>query len=220
MAIVIYGDALNNMPDAIFEFADYLLRNKSKKLEIVIDGKKIVGEPVVSSNIHYMYEDFQVFQDRLSYTFHYNHQKIELSVQLYENDSNYYRMFAYTKCNGIVGMAFSINLTRNRMSDGSYKLGNQLKFSERIPVDEEMASFIRKRKQEVLVDFLDNLGLNVTAKNEVIFGKFDPNAANRKTAFIGTSDKQLLHDFVMVALIKGHYMGNKGYALDFLPSIK
>lgn len=141
-----------------------------------------------------MYKDFQVFRDRLSYTFNYNHQKIELSVQLYENDSNYYRMFAYTKCNGVVGMAFSINLTRNRMSDGIYKLGNQLKFSERIPVDEEMANFIRKRKQEVYADFLESIGLNVTEKNEVIFGEFDPNAASKKTAFIGTSAKQLLYD--------------------------
>lgn len=59
-------------------------------------------------------------------------------------------------------------------------------------------------------------GYNITEDNELQLGYFDP--LNLKGTFVDTTRDQFVFDMMIASLIKGHYMGNKGYTLDFIPA--
>ena len=207
------------MPMDCLKFANYLLQSKNRDIEIEIEGVKLVGKAGITSSIMYSKDFLNILGDNLSYTFTHNHQKIELSLQFYKNTRNHHRLFGFTKCSGGVGLVFSINMSLQKQADGTYALANKLMFSDRIEGDAEIAKMIRKRKQEATLDYLANQGFKITDKNEVKFGTFDPHAPDSDQAFIGTSAEQFIKDYIFVTLVKGHYMGNKGYSLDFLPAL-
>lgn len=208
------------MPKDFMKFANYLLQLKNRNVEVEFEGVKLIGKMGITSSIWYSRDLQNILGDNLSYTFTYNHQKIEVSLQFYKNTRNHYRLFGFTKCNGGVGLVFSINMSLKKQAGGKYVLANKLMFSDRIEGDAEVAKMIRKRKQEAALDYLANQGFKITDKNEVEFGTFDPHAPDIYQAFIGTSVEQFVKDYIFVILVKGHYMGNKGYSLDFLPTLK
>jgi hypothetical protein len=97
-----------SIPMDFFKFTNYLLQLKNRDVEVEIEGVKLVGKEGITSSIQYSRDPINILGDNLSYTFTHNHQKIELSLQFYENDRNHYRLFGFTKCNGVVGLVFSI----------------------------------------------------------------------------------------------------------------
>lgn len=208
-----------SLPKDCITFTNYLLDFKNKDMEIEIQGVKFVAKAGITSSIHYSRKKFNRLGESLSYTVIHNGQKIELSLQFFENTRHHNRLFCFTKCNGVQGLVFSINMSLQKQVDGTYALANKLMFSDRIDGDPEVAKMIRKRKQEAAIDYLANQGFKITDKNEVDLGTFNPHAQNIDQAFIGTSAEQFLKDYIFVNLVKGHFMGNKGYTLDFLPTL-
>ena len=148
------------------------------------------------------------------YTFKIIDGDLQLSLQLYENISNYYRLFAYTRLGDKAGMTFSVNLTTEKETENIIFLTQKIKFAEQYDGNEKLAQAHRRQKQIVLCNILNKLGLEVTDNNDVILGIFDP----ATSIFINTSAEKFLNDFIVVSLLKGHFQGNKGYELDILPS--
>lgn len=199
------------------KFAQSLLAYKKEEVTIWLDNEAYKGIKGISSNIQYLYEDFQLLGTELSYTFNILNQQIEISLQFYENTSNYWRLFSYTRCNNQVGMVFSVNLSKARIKDGLYELQNKIKFSDRMEGNPDLAKKIRKRKQEVLCNVLVDYGFEVSDMHDVYLGDFS--VLNLDGEFINTDLDQFVEDMLTISLLKGHYMGNKGYSLDFLPKL-
>lgn len=142
------------------------------------------------------------FGNRLKYTVNQNNLEIPISIQLYENTSGHYRIFVFNK----MGMLTSVNLTKG-YSDGKIKLQIQLRLSNRNMTKEE-----RAKLRDMLVFDVENEGIRIAGKNTVYFGEYDVS----KEDFIDTNPKKFLEELVKVAIIKGHYMKNKGYELKAL----
>lgn len=208
--------AYKEAPQFATKFADALWEFNQEEVVIEIDNHRFRGKKGISSNLQYSRYDNQLLAEDLSYTFSLPNQQLEISLQFYRNKSKHYRLFAFTRCNGEVGLAFSINLSINRVVDGKYALKNKIKFSDRIDSDPDIAKAIRKRKQEVLCDLLADLNFNISNENDVCLGVFDT-TNTLDGEFINTNVNQFVHDMLTITLLKGHYMGNKGYRLDFLP---
>jgi len=168
----------------------------------------------VHSKIRYNEDGLDLLDNKHEYTFRIAQGDLQISLQLYENVSNHYRLFAYTRANDKQGMVFSMNLTTERESNNVIFLTQKIGFKEHHPGDNKLASAKRRQKQILLCEVLRRLGLDVTDNNDLVLGIFDPE--NRE--FVNTSPTEFLNDFIGVSLLKGHFMGNKGYCLDILPS--
>lgn len=128
--------------------------------------------------------------------------EVPISIQLYENTSEYYRIFVNTN----KGMLTSVNLSTG-YEDGEINLEIQLKLSSRGMTKEERVSF-----RDMMVVDIEREEIEIIKKNTVFFGKYG--TANDK--FIGTTAEKFLEQLIKVAIIKGHYMKNKGYQLSIL----
>ena len=125
-----------------------------------------------------------------------------ISIQLYENISGYYRVFVYNN----KGMLTSVNLSTG-YTDGVINLEILLKLSTRDMTKEE-----RNEYRDMLVVDIEREGIEIIKKNTVYLGKYDV----VKDEFIDTNAKTFLEQLIKVAVIKGHYMKNKGYELSIL----
>lgn len=168
----------------------------------------------VKNSIQYNQTDLDFLGNRHEYTFPIFTGDIQVSLQLYENVSNHYRLFCYTHFEGKSGMTFSMNLTTEKESENIIYLTQKIKFAERYEGSQELAKAHRRQKQIVFCDLLNKLGMDVTDSNDLILGIYDPT----KGEFVNTSSEQFLNDFIIVSLLKGHFQGNKGYQLEILPS--
>lgn len=130
---------------------------------------------------------------------------IPISIQLYENTANHYRIFGYTSYSG---MLFSVNLTTASKKGDAIALEQTLIISAPHKLSEEA----RKKNRDSLVDCLLSEGFEITDTNKIILGYYDLD----KNSFVDTSAAQFIKDFVKVAVIKGHFMMNKGVSLPFL----
>lgn len=199
-----YDDAKN--------FADVLKKVKFDKLMI---GKfELKAKKGVESSIQYNQAGLDLLKNTHEYTFQIQRGSLELSLQLYENINNHYRLYCYTSFNGAKGMTFSINLTTEKESDSIIYLTQKIKFSEGHGGNKDLAKAHRRQKQVVLCELLDKLDLDITENNDLILGIFDP----VKKQFANTTPEQFLNDFILVSILKGHFQGNKGYQLEILPN--
>ncbi len=192
-----------------------LLLAKTELPDQISIGKFILqGSQGVKDVIQYNQSDFQLLGNIHEYTFPILQGELQVSVQLYENTSNHYRLFCYTKANKSVGMTFSLNLTTEKESDNVIFLTQKIKFAERYDGDDKRAQAHRRQKQIVFCDMLRNLGFEITENNDIILGIFDPQSEE----LVNTSPEKFLNDFIVVSIIKGHFQGNKGYQLEILPN--
>ena len=198
--------------DAI-KFADTLkkvnLRNK-----LTVGKFELKGKVGVKNAIQYNQHDLDLLDNKHEYTFPLLTGDLQVSLQLYKNINNHYRLFCFTNFEGSSGLTFSMNLTTEKESDNIIYLTQKLKFSEQYKGSQELAKAHRKQKQIVFCSLLNKLGLDVTDNNDLILGIFDP----VKKKFINTSVEQFLNDFIVVSILKGHFQGNKGYQLEILPT--
>ncbi len=82
--------------------------------------------------------------------------------------------------------------------------------------DPEVAKLVRLRKQENINHYLRTNGYDIDDKsNELYLGIYDV----KNNSFIDTTSVKLIHDLLTISILKGHYMGNKGYQLDAIPTI-
>lgn len=168
----------------------------------------------VNSKIQYNEDGIDLLDNHHEYTFDIFQGSLQVSLQLYLNTSNHFRLFAFTKMGNKQGMVFSVNLTTEKESDKIIYLTQKIKFSEQCMGDKKVAAVKRRQKQILLCEIYKKMGLEVTANNDLILGIFDPVAKE----FVNTTADAFLNNFIAVSIIKGHFQGNKGYSLDILPS--
>ena len=194
-------------------FAEILRKTKLPN-EITIGKFILKGTKGVKDKIQYNQDGFESLQNEHEYTFPILDGDLQVSLQLYENTSDFYRLFCYTKINGKEGMTFSVNLTTEKESDNVIYLTQKIKFSEQYKGSAKLAQAHRRQKQIVFCEQLKKLGFDVTDNNDIILGIFDPT----KKQLVNTSLEKFLNDFIVVSILKGHFQGNKGYQLEILPT--
>ncbi|MFZ5827166.1 MAG: hypothetical protein ACOY94_22955 [Bacillota bacterium] len=74
----------------------------------------------------------------------------------------------------------------------------------------ELARPMRSKRRDDLVAVLRGLGYEVSNRNWIDLATYDV----ERYAFMGTTGEKFIRDFLIVALLKGHFMGNKGYTLE------
>ncbi len=180
---------------------------------------RLRGKLGVSDRIQYNRFDDVValLGETHEYTFPFGRSgKIQLSLQLYENSLDHYRLFAYTRVDKTQGMTFSVNLTTNRELGGVIFLEQVIAFKEQYPEEIDGGQQRRRQKQLLLCDVLRRMGMVVEDDARLILGVFDP----VKSTFLDADVHVFLNNFMVTALLKGHFQGNKGYELDMLPSLQ
>lgn len=191
-----------------------LLRETKLPNEITIGKFILKGKKGVKDKIQYNQDGFESLQSEHEYTFPILDGDLQVSLQLYENTSHFYRLFCFTKINEKVGMTFSVNLTTEKESENVIFLTQKIKFSEQYRGSEKLAQAHRRQKQIVFCEQLKKLGYDLTDNNDIILGIFDPS----KKQLVNTSFEKFLNDFIVISILKGHFQGNKGYQLEILPA--
>ncbi|MCB5981887.1 HNH endonuclease, partial [Flavobacterium psychrophilum] len=194
-------------------FAEILKKVKfDNKLKI---GKFILeGSKGIKTIIQYNQRGFDLLENKHEYTFPLSSGDLEVSLQFYANKFEHYRLFCFTSYKGIQGMVFSLNLTTQKETDDIIFLTQKIKFAEQYKGNEELAQAHRRQKQIVICEILKNIGIDVTENNDVILGIFNPS----KKSLENTTIEKFLNDFIVIAILKGHFQGNKGYKLEILPN--
>lgn len=194
-------------PRYVEAFRDALLSTRAEKFSIRGLETPIVVSPGVHNSRWLRYRDvgFQLLERAHEYTFAiHGSDAVEILAQFYRNTSGYWRLFAYNK----KGMLFSLNLTLARNGSGSLPLRQKLmSFTRGVTMDD------RRQAMDDLSENLREMGLQVSEDRVVDLGDFDV----ARAVFVRTTARKFMRDFMTVALIKGHYMGNKGYELPGLP---
>ncbi|RYE39404.1 MAG: HNH endonuclease [Sphingobacteriales bacterium] len=181
--------------------------------QITIGKFALAGRRGVNDRIQYNRDGLDLMENVHEYTFPILQGDLQVSLQLYENNLGHYRLFAYTRMNNNQGMTFSLNLTTEKESENVIYLTQKIKFAEQYEGSEKLAQAHRRQKQIVFLDLLRKLGFDVTDNNDIILGIYDP----QKEELVNTSIEKFLNDFIVVAILKGHFQGNKGYQLEILP---
>lgn len=191
-----------------------LLRDTKLPNKITIGKFTLRGKKGVKDRIQYNKEDLDLLQNQHEYTFPILDGDLQVSLQLYENTSNYYRLFCFTRINGKEGLVFSVNLTTEKESANVIYLTQKIKFAEQYQGSTKLAQAHRRQKQIVFCDLLRKLDFDITENSDLILGIFDPT----KRQLANTSIDKFLNDFIVVSILKGHFQGNKGYQLEILPT--
>lgn len=185
--------------------------------QIFIPGitPSIVGHPGirVSTRIENNKKDFQQLGRRHEYTFALaDGHKIELSLQLYHSAGVHWRLFAYSVVDDSrqAGMLLSVNLTLSHDGSNILPIKQKLKLATRGVTTDD-----RSHAVELLASRLRGLGFGVTEDRDIVFSSFD----TRTGEFVETSARAFVRDFIVAAVLKGHYMGNKGYELPGLDEV-
>jgi hypothetical protein len=156
------------------QFADILKGTKFNG-QLTIGKFILFGRKGVADSIQYNQAGHDMLQNRQEYTFPIQDGDLQVSLQLYKNILNHYRLFCYTKINKKKhGMTFSVNLTTKKESDNVIFLSQKIKFTEQYGGSKQLAQAHRRQKQIVFCDLLSKLKFNITENEELILGIFDP----------------------------------------------
>jgi hypothetical protein len=207
---------MNSNPKDADAFANIIRKTKIDGNSIQFGNFYLPIKKGVTSLIRENQSGYSLIGDAHEYTIQLLGNQVELSIQLYRNVRNHFRFYAFTKSKGKIGMTFSLNLTTEKDSQKIIFLSQKAKFSEQYSGNEKLAKEHRQQKQFVFCEILKKIGIELSDNNDIILGIFDP----QKELFVNTSAKKFLNDFIVIALIKGHFQGNKGYELDILPSFQ
>jgi len=107
-------------------------------------------------------------------------------------------------------MLLSLNLTLLRATGQSFILRQHLHLTTR-----GLSKAERSKRRGKLCATLTRLRLQVDPSGHLTLGTFDAQAG----CFLDTTPKAFIRDFALAALVKGHFMGNKGYRLPGLPEV-
>lgn len=112
-------------------------------------------------------------------------------------------------------MLFSLNFTTALDADGVVSLAQRIRFSEGRVGDAEAGTRIRQAKARIFADVLLRCGIPVTDNGEVELGTF----SGRRGEFLDTTPAQFVSNVLGVAVLKGHFQGNKGYQFACMPRL-
>lgn len=210
-----YQQHLDNEFKTIYLLAQKLIESKQNEIILQVGDTTLFGNNGITSKIQYVNEPFQLLSNNLSYTFSLQEKNLEVSLQIYENINSHYRINCFSKFGSMSGQLFSINLSTNRETE-IITFQQKIKFSDRIKTNAEAAKRIRSKKQESINHYLRTKGYHVDdSSNELYLGMYDI----KNDTFIDTTAEKLIHDFLTISLVKGHYMGNKGFQFADIPVI-
>lgn len=184
----------------IKEFSETIINNEIKEITIRNEKYKVDRGHNYSINNQGGYlQKGNYLKGELEYLISSNEITIPVSLQIYENDRGHYRLFVYNK----KGMLTSINLT-NCYEDGCINLKIQMKLSSRKVTKEERVAI-----RNLMTLEMERSGVKILEENTAYFGKYDVVAKK----FVDTNPDEFLKKLLTAAIIKGHYMDNKGYKL-------
>lgn len=203
------GSSLWLLPKYVKRFVDALENAKFDSLQLHLCQPPVRGERgiLTSSRIKYNEDKMNRLGRQHEFTFHLPDQRLELSLQLYQNVANHWRLFCYTKR----GMLFSVNLTLLHPKETTAIVLEQAVAI----VSRKMSKEERYERREQLCKALSHLGLQIDG-SRLVLGTFDV----RPGTFIDTTPSAFVRDFVLASLVKGHFMGNKDYSLPGLATFK
>lgn len=200
-----------SVPTFIKKFKNALCEKPINQIPIKLGRTYINGVRgiLTTTIIKYNSNSINLLNRDLEFTLPLRKQKLEISIQLYENNRNHYRLFVYCKN----GMLFSMNLSTLRKKE---IVQNVLPLRQTISLTAPRAisSSERRKRRDELVEHLSSIGMEFD-KNRVWLGDFDI----RNGVFVDTSSQVFLRHLIILSVIKGHYMANKGYKLENLPKI-
>jgi hypothetical protein len=161
-----------------------------------------------------------MFDRKLQFSTVINGQHLTFYIQLYENitgaGNKHFRLASYVESKKGHGMIFTINLSSNRDSEDQLFLTSKFRFTQQPKGHKELATAHNKLKQYLFAEILYNLDFDITDNNDIIFGIYD--LGSKK--FLTTSPEKFISDFLVVTILKGHFMANKGYEIELFPSFK
>lgn len=196
------------IPLYVQRFRDVLLDAQVEDLSIDCCSPIVMGKCGIptASKIQYNNDDINLLGRRHEYMFSLPDEvQLPVSIQLYWNVKSHWRLFAY--CDQ--GMLFSVNWTLERKGSDVVTLCQQLK----IGAPRKATAEHRARMRKELVDCLrSTYGWEIDHRNEIKLGTFD----GRNGRFLDTTATDFMRDFVVSAVVKGHFMQNKGYKLPGL----
>ena len=102
-----------NINDAM-SFATMLKATKLKNNTVRLGSFLLEGKKGVHSKIQYNEAGLDMLDNAHQYTFKIFGGELQLSLQLYLNTADHYRLFAYTRMGKRQGMTFSVNLTTEK----------------------------------------------------------------------------------------------------------
>lgn len=144
------------------------------------------------------------------YIFAVENKTLALTLKIILGNDDKYRLFAYTKVEDNEGIVLTMDVSTQRAESNIISLMQIIKFTERFSGQEDVTKTDRKHKQAAMSKILTTLGFHVTVHSDLLFGQFDTDTGQ----FLGTKADRFLIDIVLVALLKGHLQGNKGYQLE------
>jgi len=201
------------VPFEVKAFAEALNTVAPRRLKVGLGELVLSGRAAELTSLNYNKRDFELLQGALDYLVDVGSLEVELSVQLYKNARGHYRLFAFTRCGTANGMTFSLNLTTSKDAKGIVFLSQKIRFAEGRDKEIKTAQSIRATKARILADILFRCGVTVTDNLEVELGTF----SSRTCEFLDTTATEFLDMFLAIALVKGHFQGNKGYQICALP---
>lgn len=185
--------------------ADILIKEAPNSFEFSVGKENFSAKKVeLEENFRYAKEEINLLGKSLEYKINGKDVDIPITLQLYENRRNHYRIFGYTFNSG---MLFSVNLTTASKRGDALLLHQTLKITTK-----KLSKESRYKNKNSLTNCLLSEGFTITDTNKIILGYYDI----RNKSFLDTSATQFIKDFVKISIIKGHFMANKGYSLPFL----
>jgi len=182
-------------------FAEILKATSLPKNEVKFGNIKVKVEKGVIGRVGYNHFEgttANLLGDIHQYTFIIGGQYVPMSLQLWDN-----RLEAYSSYRQSV----SVNLKTGARAYNSILLSQTTAFYDR-----GVTTDGRRQKQKEFSALLHSLGFQVE-NNRVIFGTFAP----LQKTFLDITPEQFLNDFIAVALLRGHFQGNKRYDLTDEP---
>lgn len=98
-------------------FAKMLRKAKLPNNEICFGNFRLPVKKGVKDEIQYNQQGLDLLREKHQYTAKIADGDLQISLQLYLNEMDHYRLFAYTRINDVEGMTFTINLTTQKESE-------------------------------------------------------------------------------------------------------
>ena len=186
------------------KFAKVVQQASLKRIELDCCNPSISGVHGILTTTKIQYQDYNLLGRDLEYFFWLpEYGPLEVSVQFYQNVSKHWRLFAFNK----KGMLFSVNLTTATKESDGFVLQQTLTIRTQSLTYEQ-----RQENKKALIRCLEGMGYEIREGKRVYLGTFD----GKTGGFLDTTARAFLRDFVVLSVLKGHFMSNKGYELPNL----
>lgn len=202
-----------SVPAYVRSFGQLLHDQKPPKPLVVLGELALAARHVARAPLQYNKRPFELLKGAHDYIVEIGGTAVELSAQLYLNTREHYRLFAYSRAASATGMLFSLNLTTSKEVDGAVGLSQRIRFSEGRTEVRAAGSSVRDAKTRLFADILTRSQITVTDNFEIQLGTYSTSAH----AFLDTTPAKFVSQFLSIALLKGHFQGNKGYQFACLP---